>query len=130
MDASDLGLVFTSTTGLELALPGQAGDRRRRDPLPGQGLHPRRLEPGFRRGVAALDDPGPTAPNRDLARRYAHLFFFEAPVASPGVEEHVLGLVRLTVDDLAELAPGADPDVDRICDLILAADDAAASSAA
>ena len=51
--------------------------------------------------------------------RYAHLFFFGAPVASPGVEEHVLGLARLTIDDLAGLAPGANPAVDRICDLVL-----------
>ena len=58
-------------------------------------------------------------PNRELARQYAHLFFFEAPIDSPGVEEHVPGLARLTVDDLAMLAPGANLAVDRICDGII-----------
>ena len=43
---------------------------------------------------------------------------------------HVQGLVRLTTDRLADLAPGADPDVDRICDLILHGDDAAAADVA
>ena len=74
---------------------------------------------------AVLDDPDAHAPYAELARRYAYLFFFRAPVASPGVEEHVLGLARITVRDLAELAPGADGDVDRICDLILTGDDPA-----
>ena len=67
----------------------------------------------------ALADPASLAPDVELARRYAYLFFFRAPVASPGVEEHVLGLARITVRDLAELEPGRNPSVDRICDGIL-----------
>jgi hypothetical protein len=63
------------------------------------------------------------APSRDLARRYAYLFFFRAPVQSPGVEEHVLGLARLTVHQLSDLGPGRMPDLDRICDGILGAGD-------
>lgn len=121
MEASDLGLVFTSTTGLELALTGT--------PVVVAGRTHYRNK-GFTLDVAspeefeatiddALADPTMVAPDRELARRYAYLFFFRAPVHSPGVEEHVPGLARITVEDLAELAPGADPDVDRICDGIL-----------
>jgi len=132
MEASDLGLVYTSTTGLELALRGiptvVAGETHYR----GKGFTLDVEDPeDFRATVLrALDDPTAVAPNRDLARRYAHLFFFEAPVASPGVEEHVQGLVRFTTDRLADLAPGADPDVDRICDLILHRDDPATAHVA
>ena len=121
MLASDVGLVFTSTTGLELALRGKpvlvAGRTHYRDK-------------GFTVDVAspeefivaldkALADPEALAPDVEMARRYAYLFFFRAPVASPGVEEHVLGLARITVKDLAELAPGHNASVDRICDGIL-----------
>ncbi|MFQ5557282.1 MAG: hypothetical protein ACE5GB_07225, partial [Acidimicrobiales bacterium] len=51
--------------------------------------------------------------------RYANLFFFEAPIGSPGVEEHLPGLARITVEHLDALSPGRDADVDRICDGIL-----------
>jgi len=127
MESSDLGLVYTSTTGLELAVRGVptvvAGETHYR----GKGFT---LdvddEDHFRATVtAALDAPASHAPNQDLARRYAHLFFFEAPVRSPGVQEHVQGLVRVTADRLADLRPGADPDIDRICDVILDGHDAA-----
>ena len=132
MESSDLGLVYTSTTGLELALRGVptvvAGETHYGD----KGFTLDVDDPDDFRAkvIAALDDPAGHAPNQDLARRYAHLFFFEAPVRSPGVEEHVQGLVRLTADRLADLAPGADPDVDRICDVILDRHDAATTSAA
>jgi hypothetical protein len=127
MEASDLGLVYTSTTGLELALRGiptvVAGETHYREK--GFTLDVDDAD-SFRETVLrALDEPASVVPNQDLARRYAHLFFFDAPVASPGVEEHVQGLVRLTTDRLTDLAPGVDPDVDRICDLILHGDDAA-----
>jgi hypothetical protein len=121
MLASDVGLVFTSTTGLELALRGK--------PVIVAGRTHYR-EKGFTVDVstpeeflAALDkslaDPDALAPDVERARRYAYLFFFRAPVASPGVEEHVLGLARLTVGDLNDLAPGHNASVDRICDGIL-----------
>ena len=33
----------------------------------------------------------------------------------------MLGLARITVDDPSQLQPGADADLDRICDLVLEA---------
>ena len=121
MEASDLGLVFTSTTGLELALGGVpvivAGETHYR----GKGFTIDVSSP--EEFVAALDralaDPDAVRPDPERVRRYANLFFFEAPVGSPGVEEHVPGLARITVEHLDELAPGRDAAVDRICEGIL-----------
>ena len=121
MAASDAGLVFTSTTGLELALQGKpvivSGQTHYRE----KGFT---LDVGDPAGFeAALDrvlaDPMAARPDATLARRYAYLFFFRDPIPSPGVEEHVLGLARITTRDLAELRPGASAAVDRICDGIL-----------
>lgn len=64
----------------------------------------------------ALADPAGVALNWGLPRRYVHAFLFRAPVSSPGIEEHVLGLARITVGDLSELEPGRDPALDHICD--------------
>jgi hypothetical protein len=121
MEASDVGLVYSSTTGLELALAGTpvivAGETHYRDK--GFTIDVESPE-GFHQALDdVLDAPEPPTPDRELARRYAHLFFFEVPIAGPGVEEHVPGLARLTVDDLAELRPGANAAVDRICDGII-----------
>lgn len=127
MAAADVGLVFTSTTGVELALAGTPVIVAGRSHYRGKGFTLDVSSPEEFAATldAVLDDPDAHAPDAELARRYAYLFFFRAPVASPGVEEHVLGLARITVRDLAELAPGADGDVDRICDLILTGDDPA-----
>lgn len=120
MESADVGLVFTSTTGMELALHGTptivAGRTHYRD----KGFTLDASSPAEFEGLLddALADPAAVAPDRDLARRYAFLFFFRAPVASPGVVENVPGLARLT-RGLDGLAPGADADVDRMCDAIL-----------
>lgn len=132
MEASDLGLVFTSTTGMELALAGVpvivAGETHYR----GKGFTVDVSSPS--EFLAALDDvladPARHRPDPQRVRRYANLFFFEAPVDSPGVEEHVPGLARITVEHLDALAPGADPSVDRICDGILLGGDFLASGPA
>ncbi|MCB0965005.1 MAG: hypothetical protein KDA98_17140, partial [Acidimicrobiales bacterium] len=121
MAAADVGLVFSSTTGVELALAGTPVVVAGRSHYRGKGFtHDVDGPEDF---AATLDrilaDPDAHRPDPDLAARYAYLFFFRAPVASPGVEEHVLGLARLTVDDLDQLAPGVDADLDRICDGIL-----------
>ncbi|MBV8462379.1 MAG: hypothetical protein JO368_03740, partial [Acidimicrobiales bacterium] len=123
MEAADVGLVFTSTVGLELALHDVpvivAGQTHYR----GKGFTVDVSSPAdFESALdGVIADPGRASPNRDLARRYAYLFFFRAPIGAPYVEEHVPGLARITIDDLGQLAPVRLPDVDRICDQILSA---------
>lgn len=121
MEASDVGLVLTSTTGLELVLTGTpvivAGETHYR----GKGFSidvtsPEDLVTAL---AKALDDPASVAPDVDLARRYAYLFFFTAPVTAPGVTEHIPGLAQITITDLAELEPSRSESVDRICEGIL-----------
>lgn len=117
MDASDVGLVYTSTTGLELALSGTpvivAGETHYR----GKGFTTDVSSPdGFEAALdAALDDPASLPVDVDLARRYAHFFFFRAPIPAPGVVEPLPGLARLTVEHLDELRPGRNAALDRIC---------------
>lgn len=121
MEAADVGLVYTSTTGLELALRGTpvivSGDTHYR----GKGFTSDAVDPGdFRRLLGeALADPTSMRPDVELARQYAHFFFFRAPLRLPGVRETLPGLARLSLESSAELQPGRDADLDRICDGIL-----------
>jgi hypothetical protein len=121
MDACDLGLVYTSTTGLELALTGRPVIVAGRTHYRGKGLTLDATSPEHFEKLlnAVLDDPAGHRPDVELTRRYAYLFFFRSTLASPGVVEHVPGLARITVRDLCELEPGRNESVDRICDGIL-----------
>jgi hypothetical protein len=121
MASSDAVLVFTSTTGLEAAVRGTPVVVAGRTHYRGKGFTTDVSDPGeFVAAVnAVLDRPEDFVPDRELVERYAYLFFFRHPIPAPWVEEHVLGLARLTVDDPAQLAPGADAGLDRICDLVL-----------
>jgi hypothetical protein len=121
MDACDVGLVYTSTTGLELALSGRPVIVAGRTHYRGKGftLDARSPEHFEKLLGEALDVPSDFTPDVELVRRYAHLFFFRSAFESPGVEEHVPGLARIKIHDLEELAPGRDESLDRICDGIL-----------
>ena len=121
MDACDIGLVYTSTTGLELAMRGK--------PVIVAGLVHYR-DKGFTNDASSevefvaalregLRDPSSLVVDAERARRYAHVFWFRAPVAAVGVREPVPGLARLTITDDAELAPGVDAGLDRVCRAIL-----------
>jgi hypothetical protein len=115
-----LGLVYSSTTGLEMAMAGKpvvvAGETHYR----GKGFTVDPATPQEFRDtvIGLLDRPETSRPDIEMARRYAYFLFFRLPVGTPGVEEHVLGLARLTAEP-GDLAPGADVDLDRICDGIL-----------
>lgn len=125
MEQADIGLVYTSTTGLELALNGTpvlvAGNTHYR----GKGftVDPDDADGWTRSCEAMLDDPAAFAPDLELARRYAWLFFYAVPFEFPFVDEPRLGLARITTSDLDDLRPGHHEDLDRLCDGLLAGTD-------
>jgi hypothetical protein len=121
MEACDAGLVYTSTTGLELASNGVptivAGMTHYRSKGFTVDVNtPAEFEAALDR---VLDTPESLAPDVTLARRYAHFFFFRGPIPAPGVIEPVPGLARVTVRRLSDLEPGRDATLDRICRGIL-----------
>lgn len=121
MDACDVGLVYSSTTGLELALSGKPVIVGAQVHYRGKGFTidvsaPAEFREAIDRCFSSVEHGRPDV---ELARRYAHFFFFRAPISAPGVREPLPGLAHLTVADLGELAPGVDPELDRICAGIL-----------
>lgn len=121
MDACDIGLVYTSTTGLELALTGKPVIVAGRTHYRGKGFttdvdSPEEFASALDK---LLDDPAAVPVDVERARRYAYSFFFRSVVDAPWVREPVPGLARLDVSDPATLALGGDPGLDRICDGIL-----------
>jgi hypothetical protein len=121
LSMSDAVLVYTSTIGLEAALRGLPVVVAGRTHYRGRG---------FTRDVAdradyaqllqvALDGDSLSDEASELARRYAHLFFFRFHQPFPWLIDMPRSARRLTFDSETELAPGADPDLDRICEAIL-----------
>jgi hypothetical protein len=117
-EASDLVLTYTTTVGLEAAVRGiqvaVAGETHYRGR-------------GFTHDLSSHDDlvaavrsvRGPLPPEQvELARRYAFTFFFRAMLPFPPVAVEA-GHVKACPSSAAEVAPGADPYLDWICDRIL-----------
>lgn len=115
---SDLALVYTTTVGLEAANLGipvvVAGATHYRDR-------------GFTHDVTTADEqlelmrsPGlaVSAQQRELALRYAFTFFFRALIPFGIVPQGGGGVTSLPVS-AGEIAPGADPYLDLVCDRIL-----------
>ncbi len=121
MEEADLGLVYTSTVGIEMAVmdkPVLVGGRSHYRGL-GFTNDPDTPEHFVQMLDELLADPAAGMHSVPLARQYAYAFFFDAPISVPLVEEPIGGLARLTVEDGAMLEPGKNADVDRICDGIL-----------
>lgn len=121
MDRADLGLVYTSTTGLEMALSGKPVVVAGMTHYAGKGFT---VDPRDRASYLScveelLTDPSAGGIDVEAAREYAHYFFFRAPIPTVGVVEPLPGLARITVTDVAELAPGRNTDIDRLCDAVL-----------
>jgi hypothetical protein len=123
MAEADLGLVYSSTTGLELALAGTPVIAGARPHYTGKGFTLDAADSvAFARLIdQVLADPSGFAPSLELARRYANLLFFEAGLAQPPATEPVRGLIRLDTTDPDDLRPGRGAALDVICRGILRA---------
>jgi hypothetical protein len=121
MDATDFGLVYSSTTGLEMALRGKPVVVAAQTHYSGKGftLDARSPSQYAELVTGLLDDRRGFDVDVDRARRYAYLFFFRAPYVGLGVQEYIRGLVRLTAETVDDLRPGASADLDRLCQSVL-----------
>ena len=121
MEQADVGLVYSSTAGLEMVLSGRPVVVAAQTHYRGKGftIDPESQEDFVRVVNEVLDDPRTFEPDRELTRRYTYLFFFRAPYQHLGVHEHVRGLAKLTVTDAKDLMPGVSADLDRFCDAFL-----------
>lgn len=124
MDEAILGLVYTSTVGLELAARGVpvvvAADTHYR----GRGftVDPTTAE-GYWSDVDRILNSPPNGASRErareLARRYAVLFFFRFHHVLYAVHEAGRSRPEIRVDNASALDPGHDPPMDRVVDGIL-----------
>lgn len=119
MDEANLGLVYTSTVGLELACRGVpvivAADTHYR----GRGFtvdpeHEDEYWAEADRLMSAPPDGDARARTLELARRYAALFFFRFHNVLGAVTEEGRSRPRIRVSDAGDLDPGRDSALDRV----------------
>ncbi len=124
MDEAHLGLVYTSTVGLELAARGVpvvvAADTHYR----GRGFtsDPVTAAEYWDAADRVLSSPPDDAKReriRELARRYAVVFFFRFHHVLAAVTEDGRSRPRIRVDSAADLDPGWDRPMDRVVTGIL-----------
>jgi hypothetical protein len=126
MRAAVVGLVYTSTMGLEMAAQGipvvTAGvTHYGRRGFTNDPADPDAYWATVERLVHTSPSVGEIDHTRELARRYAHLFFFRFHQSLHAVHEVGRSQPRVVARDAGALAPGRDPDLDRIVDGILGA---------
>jgi hypothetical protein len=127
MEMATLGLVYTSTVGMEMAARGipvvcaGAGHYVHH----GFTVDPQSQEEYWQAVERLLESPPPVdeqARSQDLARRYAHLFFFRYHQYLDVVHEAGRSRPRVTVRSASDLAPGRHAVVDRLMECILQGD--------
>lgn len=122
MEMADYGIVYTSTTGLEMTLMRKpvvvAGETH----YAGKGLT--YDPPDIPTYLQWLSDPhthlGPvTEPQFVLGLRYAYLFFFKMMYPFPYVKTYSQRRIKFLFSDLNFLSPGQTAALDKLCDAIL-----------
>jgi hypothetical protein len=119
MDIAALGLVYTSTVGLELATRGTPVLLAATTHYRGRGFT---VDPDSARAYwAEADRLLRTLPlgvererTRELARRYAVLFFFRFHNVLAAVTEEGRSRPRIRANTVSALDPGRDPPMDRV----------------
>jgi len=123
MAMASLGLVYTSTTGLEMAARGIAVVVTAETHYRRRGFTYDVGSPGeFWTTVDRLlggRDEAEVEQYKELARRYGALFLLRFMQPLPLVHEESRGRPRLRFTSLADLQPGRLPSLDRICAGIL-----------
>ena len=119
-------LVYTSTIGLEIASHGIPVVVAGITHYAGRGFTADATTPAdYWSSLAALVAAPPAEADRErtreLARRYAHLFFFRFHQTLRAVHEEGRSRPRVTVASASELAPGRDADLDRLVGAVLGA---------
>jgi capsule polysaccharide export protein KpsC/LpsZ len=115
MREADFGLVYSSTSGMEMALSGKPVVVAAKTHYRGKGFTVDVGTPTeFSHAIGDLiENPQAFVPNLELAQKYAYLFFFRAPYAGLGVTEPIRGLVSMTSEDPRDLLKFEDSDVRR-----------------
>lgn len=128
MDISDIGLVYTSTTGLEMSSRGK--------PVVVAGL-PHYRNKGFTYDVFSVDDYynivvqlmsdnqifNKTEERKELSRRYSYRLFFDGCLpfnATKQIATYKLGeQIKFNFDSICEILPKKDKYLDEICHRII-----------
>jgi hypothetical protein len=116
MKDADFGLVYSSTTGLEMALTGKPVVVAARTHYRNKGFtididSPLEFSDVLEQLCSENESGGI---DLTLARKYAYLFFFRAPYKNLGVSEHIRGLVAITTKDPGELSTNKNEDSQRL----------------
>lgn len=124
MAEAQVGLVYASTVGLEMALNGTPVVVSALTHYRGKGFTFDAGDPTeFWRMVddVLVNGVSPETSNRHrlLARRYANTFFFRFMQRFPLVKEEVQGRPKLTYSSVDALRPGADAGLDRIAAAVI-----------
>jgi len=123
IDIGALGLVYMSTVGLEMACKGKpvimAAPSLISDLPFVQTVESK--DEYFAMLDSALEKPliSNSLEIQRLAYRFAHIFFIKDSIPFPLVKMPTVHSGRLNYNSLDELMPGCDPNLDRICRIIL-----------
>lgn len=125
MRSSSIGLVYTSTIGLELATQGIPAVVAASTHFGMRGFtwDPPDAQAYWKTTERLLTDPPSEYERhhlRSLALRYAHMFFFRFHQPLRAVHEKARSRPTIVASTATAIAPGADSDLDRIADGIIA----------
>lgn len=121
MEQADFGLVYTSTTGLEMSLLGKPVVVAAQTHYRGKGFTVDVTSPA--EFAAAIDQQCDSdlrfRPDVELVQRYAHLLLFKSAYTDLGVKEPIRGLCRVSTEEVLSAAADKSSDLSRIVRSIL-----------